>query len=369
MKRVYTERDVRRRIAGGEDPSRIPDGAVVTPSARDAIRAWQSTARESAPAKRAPVAVQSGGGKTESTPAAESFPSTGALAEDGVFRWRPGQDPADSAAVRSFYVDSAIVALRRRMAASAFNLWQRGWFDGGLNQILVRVGDTLALTLRELSSASMIDADKIRLTRISGRAVEGVDEPSHCLESLLGVFRAQHAARVVLFATPPHATALAVAKVRPPACALAQAEVVVGQVGLAESLLPDSPDGAAVLGDLCLRHMAVLLPYQGVVTWGASIEEALIRLEQTENLCRTLSLAAPVGGQFEPMPGSTVRMLLEKRRQLGFADPRLDLKECELCDSGEFLPGVVCRPSAANSSAAESLVQELTDAVMKQLRQ
>lgn len=355
MKRVFSERDVRQRIANGEDPSAVPDGAVVTPSARDAIRAWRNEGGGVVKTKQAAAATQA------AAPA-------GAVSSDGVFRWRPGQDPADAAAIQSFYTDTPIVSLRRRMAASAFNLWQRGWFDGGLNRIIVRVGDTLALSLREMSSASMVNADEIRLVGISGRPLDGVDQPSHCLAPLLGVFRAQHEARVILFATPPHATAMAMAKVRPPACALAQAEVVVGQVGLAQSVLPDSVDGGSVLGELSRRHMAILVPYQGVLAWGSHLDEALIRLEQTENLCRTLSLAAPLGGQVEPMPGSTVKALLEKRRQLGLSDPRMDLKECELCDSGEFQPGVVCKSPAADVAGAETLIQELTDAVMNKLK-
>lgn len=254
------------------------------------------------------------------------------------------------------------------MAACAFNLWQRGWFDGGLNRVIIRVGDTLVLSLREMASASMVNADEVGLVQLSGRPIDGVESPSHCLAPLLGAFRHQPEARVVLFATPPYATAMAMAKVRPPACALAQAEVIVGQVGLASGLLPDSADGASVLGELSRQHMAILIPYQGVLVWGAHLGEALIRLEQTENLCRSLALAAPLGGQVEPMPGSTVKALLEKRRQLGFSDPRMNLKECELCDSGEFQPGVVCSTPSPDIAQAELLVQQLTDAVMQKLK-
>jgi hypothetical protein len=77
--------------------------------------------------------------------------------------------------------------------------------------------------------------------------------------------------------------------------------------------------------------------------------------------------------------GGQAKELIEIRKSLGMDDPREGLKECELCDSGDFRPGVMCpvpvssaepKPEGASSSfdpAAEEVVKQVTDQIMASL--
>ena len=67
--------------------------------------------------------------------------------------------------------------------------------------------------------------------------------------------------------------------------------------------------------------------------------------------------------------------LIDLRQKLGMPDPRAGLKECELCDSADFRPGVVCAAPAKNDAAAseprdpqiEEIVAKITEQMLKQL--
>jgi hypothetical protein len=66
--------------------------------------------------------------------------------------------------------------------------------------------------------------------------------------------------------------------------------------------------------------------------------------------------------------------LLNIKQSLGFVDPRYSLKECELCDSGEWRPGATCAVPADQSTTigfdaeAEKAVQAITDQILKQMK-
>ncbi len=66
--------------------------------------------------------------------------------------------------------------------------------------------------------------------------------------------------------------------------------------------------------------------------------------------------------------------LLNIKQSLGFVDPRYSLKECELCDNGEWRPGVTCQippkesDGAGSDPDAEAAVQAITDQILAQLK-
>ena len=83
-----------------------------------------------------------------------------------------------------------------------------------------------------------------------------------------------------------------------------------------------------------------------------------------------------IGGGLHRFSGRHARELIDIRQKLGMPDPRAGLKECELCDSADFRPGVVCAtpaaPAAASSAAPdpqiEAIVQAVTEQILKQLK-
>ena len=54
-------------------------------------------------------------------------------------------------------------------------------------------------------------------------------------------------------------------------------------------------------------------------------------------------------------------------------DPRFGMKECELCDSGDWRPGVTCEVPAREDAIgkdpdAEAMVKAITDQILSQMK-
>jgi hypothetical protein len=69
-----------------------------------------------------------------------------------------------------------------------------------------------------------------------------------------------------------------------------------------------------------------------------------------------------------------MKELLNIKQSLGFVDPRYSMKECELCDSGEWRPGAMCQatqsaePTVGLDPDAEAAVKAITDQILSQMK-
>jgi L-fuculose-phosphate aldolase len=117
----------------------------------------------------------------------------------------------------------------------------------------------------------------------------------------------------------------------------------------------------------------------GVVAWShVSVEDAYFKMEIIEAYCRTVVVASQLGTPLKTFSNTHLQDLLKIKQTLGIPDPRIGLKECELCDNAEWRPGVTCAlPGASNGNGnasagpdpdAEALVQAITDQIMSGVR-
>jgi len=101
----------------------------------------------------------------------------------------------------------------------------------------------------------------------------------------------------VCHAHPVCATAFACARRELPAALLPEALLVLGDaVPLVPYATPGSDDLAAALRSRLADHAALLLANHGVLTVGASLDEAYRRLETVERLAEVALAAEPLGG-------------------------------------------------------------------------
>jgi L-fuculose-phosphate aldolase len=113
----------------------------------------------------------------------------------------------------------------------------------------------------------------------------------------------------------------------------------------------------------------------GVVAWSHNnVEDAYFKMEILEAYCRTVLVASQLGKPVNTMTAAQLQDLLKIKQSLGIPDPRIGLKECELCDNNEWRPGVTCAiPNGGSDEGglstepdaeAEALVQAITDQIM-----
>jgi L-fuculose-phosphate aldolase len=193
----------------------------------------------------------------------------------------------------------------------------------------------------------------------------------------LQIMKAQPKATAVVHCHPPHATAFAVAGVEPPTCMIPEIEVFIGKVPLAPYETPGTPAMGAKVAALVDKHNTVLMANHGVVAWSNTVEDAYFKMEIIEAYCRTIVVASQLGTQLKTFTPAHLQDLLNIKQQLGIPDPRIGLRECELCDNAEWRPGVSCRVPAADERdagtaldpEAETLVRQITDRLVPSSKQ
>ncbi len=353
MRKIVTEKEIREMLERGEDPAALPADALLTPSARDLLN------------DTAPVRQSSG--------AAAATPEEPAVPDD-EYRWIPGADPKTPEEIRRFFQSTEIERLKKRMCDIGRRIWEKDYVDGNGGNLTIRVGDNLVLCTPTLISKGFMTPGDLCLVDLDGNQVAGTRKRTSEVNTHLGIMKRQPKAKSCVHAHPPHATAFAVASVRPPTCMIPEAEVFLGQIGLARYETPGTAENARVVGEMGVDHQSILMENHGVITWGRDIEDAYWKLENTDAYCRTLWVASQLGAGLKSFGPEKLKDLIGIRKELGMDDKRADLRECELCDNQEFRPGVTCTiPDRVDGAAgtdpeAEKLVRVITDRIEEALR-
>lgn len=353
MKKVITAADAEAMIRSGN--TTIPAGAIVTPAAQDVFKAGKS-----APTSTGAVA------------AVYAEP----ILPDYEYSWETGKDPKTAAEIHAFFHSPAITLLKERMVDIGKRMWAREYTDGNGGNLTIRVGDNLVLCTPTLVSKGFMTVEQMCLVDLEGKQLAGkFKRTSECMTHL-AIMKRQPKAKACCHAHPPHGTAFAVAGVQPPTCMIPEAEVFLGQIGMAEYRTPGTPANAEVVGNAAIDHMAVLMVNHGVITWGKDIEDAYWKMENVESYCKTVWVASQLnGGNLLTITGGQAKELIALRKSLGMDDKRSTWKECELCDNGEFRPGTVCsigspapKASGTTNAEAEALVKAITDQIIANMK-
>lgn len=356
MPTVITAQDLEALLRAG---GAVPDGALLTPSARDLLRSRASLLpRPGTPAAAKPAA-----------PAAPIVP-------DLEFKWSPGSDPKTPAEIEAFFRSPPIEELKRRICDIGRRIWEKDYVDGNGGNVTVRVGDNLVLCTPTLISKGFMKPDELCLIDLEGRQLAGTRKRTSEAMTHLGIMKRQPAAKACVHAHPPHATAFAVAGVRPPACLIPEAEVFLGEIGYARYQTPGTPENADEVGREGVDHQCVIMENHGVIVWGKDVEDAYWKMENVDSYCKTVWIASQLRGGLHPIASDKVRDLIALRKKLGMPDTRDGLKECELCDNSDFQPGVICRapepatetPQAAPDPQVEALVAQITTQILERLK-
>lgn len=363
MRKVITAKDAEELLRKGES---APADAILTPSARDVLQGRVK------PGALPGVRSGSAAGPASGAGRGKEF-----AVPDHEFRWTPGRDPKTPAEIERFFHSPPIQTLKERIVDMGRRIWAKGYVDGNGGNITVRVGDNLVLCTPTLISKGFMTTADVCLIDLDGHQLAGTRKRTSEAMTHLAIMKRQPQAKACVHAHPPHATAFAVAGVRPPTCMIPEAEVFLGEIGYARYQTPGTPAVADEVGTVAVDHCSVIMENHGVIVWGKDVEDAYWKLENTDAYCQTVWIASQLGGSLHSIGPEKLKDLIALRKKLGMEDKREGLKECELCDNSEFRPGVVCQvPAKAGDGAAaaeapdpqiETLVQQVTDQIMQQL--
>jgi L-fuculose-phosphate aldolase len=348
MKAIISAKEVEDLLRNGGDLKSLPTDAILTPSARDLVREFENNGA------RPP------GGALEKA-ASKPLPPASA-----------SSSPEDLAA---FFNSPQLHALKLQLCDIGRRLWSRAYVDGNGGNISIRVGDGLVLCTPTLVSKGFMKPEDMCLVDLEGRQLAGEKKRTSEILMHLQIMQRQPRAVATVHCHPPHATAFAVAGVEPPTCMIPEIEVFIGKVPIAPYRTPGTPEMGKLVADLCGEHNTILMANHGVVSWShLGVEDAYFKMEIIEAYCRTVLVATQLGTPLKTFSHTHLQDLLKIKQTLGIPDPRIGLKECELCNNDEWRPGATCAvaPRQINEPApdpqAEAIVQAITDRIMAKLQ-
>jgi L-fuculose-phosphate aldolase len=355
MKKIISVRDVREMIRNGQDMKNLPADAIITPSARDLLFELETN----------------GTTKTVAGKNGSDSPANGD-------RLMPPSRPLNSKSPRSeleaFFNSPYAHSLKEQICDMGRRLWQRAYVDGNGGNMVIRVGEDIAICTPTLVSKGFLKPEDMCLVDFSGIQLCGVKKRTSEILMHLQIMQKQPQAVATCHCHPPDATGFAIAGVVPPSCLAPEYEVFVS-AALAPYRTPGTPEMGRLVAELADKHNTILMANHGVVTWSHNgLEEAYWRMEIIEAYCRSFLVATQLGRTSNTFTPTQMQDLLKIKQSLGYPDPRYGMKECELCDNTEFRPGVACamdtppKTAAGFDSDAEAAIKAITDQILAQLK-
>src|SRR3954469_15319307 len=331
MKQVISVRDLEEMQRNGKDVRSLPEDVILTPSARDFLRDYETTGK-----------VSSNG----SMVAKANAVTNGALTAPA----KPLSSKSSKAELEAFFNSAYCHNIKEQICEMGRRLWQRAYVDGNGGNMAVRVGEDIAICTPTLVSKGFMKPEDMCLVDFEGNQLAGVKKRTSEILMHLQIMKKQPKAVAACHCHPPYSTGFAVAGVQPPTCMVPEYEVFAS-VAIAPYRTPGTPEMGKLVSDLVDKHNVILMANHGVVAWSHNnIEDAYFKMEILEAYCRTILVASQLGKAPQTMTATQLQDLLKIKQNLGIPDPRYGLKECELCDNAEWRPGVSCQTASATSS-------------------
>jgi L-fuculose-phosphate aldolase len=181
---------------------------------------------------------------------------------------------------------------RKRVAAAARRLAERGLVLGTAGNVSARAGSLVAVTPTG-ASLENLSAGDVTLVDLDGQHVDGELRPTSELELHLGVYR-RYGAGAVVHTHAPYATALS--------CVLEELPVVHYQMllfGGSVRVAPYATFGSHELAELTLEALAdrnvALMANHGAIAYAADVEQAVEQSLLLEWACTVYWRAAAIG--------------------------------------------------------------------------
>lgn len=212
--------------------------------------------------------------------------------------------------------------LRSQVVAISRRLHENGWVANHDGNASVRLrGDRLLITC---SSISKRDVDELSLLVVDmeGKVLEGRGRPFSELELHLAAYRARSDVDAVLHAHPPLATAFGLAELELSPIAIPEIIVSLGErIPTLPRGLPKDAEAIKRVETSSAQFDGFLLSGNGVITLGADLHQALLRMELVEHYAKILHAARALGSP-APLAKAEIEALLEARKKAGLGPRR-----------------------------------------------
>ncbi len=187
----------------------------------------------------------------------------------------------------------------------------RGLVTAAEGNLSVREGESLYVTPAGVSKGTLQVSQIVR-TDLAGQPLETGPRISSETPMHLAIYARRPDVHAIVHAHPPVVSAFSVAHRALDQPILAEAVVVLGPVVLVPYATPSTWRLADLVARAAVDSDALILANHGAVTLGATLDQALERMETLEHMGRVSLLAGLLGGE-KPLSPDDVRTLLALR--------------------------------------------------------
>jgi len=230
---------------------------------------------------------------------------------------------------------SNLYQIKREICDIGRRLYQKDFAAANDGNISYRLNDREVVCTPTLISKGFMKPDDLCVVDMEGNQLEGRRKRTSEIKLHLAIMKHRPDVRAIVHCHPPHATAFGIAREPIPQCVLPEVEIFLGEVPIARYETPGTQEFADTIMPFVEKANVIILANHGTVSFGETVEKAYWWTEVLDAYCRMLLLARGLG-RINYFTEPEARELLALKQQLGLKDPRLEVKNCDICANDVF---------------------------------
>lgn len=230
---------------------------------------------------------------------------------------------------------SDLFQIKREICDIGRRLYQKGFAAANDGNISYRLNEREVVCTPTMISKGFMKPEDLCVVDMEGNQLDGRRKRTSEIKLHLAIMKERPDVRAVVHCHPPHATAFGIAREPIPQCVLPEVEIFLGEVPIARYETPGTQQFAETIMPFVKKANVIILANHGTVSFGETVERAYWWTEVLDAYCRMLLLARGLG-RINYFTEPEARELLTLKEQLGLKDPRLEVKNCDICANDVF---------------------------------
>ncbi|MGW8256289.1 MAG: class II aldolase/adducin family protein [Thermoguttaceae bacterium] len=286
-------------------------------------------------------------------------------------------------------------ALKNEICEIGRRIYKRGFAAANDGNISFRISENQVLCTPTMICKGFMKPEDLCIVDMEGKQLAGKRKRTSEVMLHLAIMKERAEVKSVVHCHPPHATAFGIAREPVPQCVLPEVEIFLGDVPITKYAIPGGKEFADTILPFVHKTNVIILANHGTVSFGETVEKAYWWTEILDAYCRILMLSRGLGN-INYFTEPEAKALLDLKNKWGFTDPRLEMKNCDICANDVFReswketgvehkgfnpPSFCATKSSANGSDTaaaasglgnadqEAVIQAITEKVMGILNQ
>ncbi|MBS1260913.1 MAG: 3-oxo-tetronate 4-phosphate decarboxylase [Calditrichaeota bacterium] len=195
-------------------------------------------------------------------------------------------------------------------------------FEGNMSALLPE--RTVLISASGSALGRLVHKDFVTVDANSGEVLEGTATASSELDAHLAAYRTDDSIGAVIHAHPKSCITLTLRGWTLEAVPLPEAAYTLGSVPTCRFAVPGTPEGGEVVAHWASRRDAILFDRHGAITFGATVDDALARMEMLDAVAEIV-LRAGGPENVKPLTAEEVERVAGAARGFGVRREALDV--------------------------------------------